>query len=557
MSAPDYIVGVKGSGFSARYFAKARNGHIIAMAANGGTEPTEAKANDSGWNTQTSSGLKDVLDAIWEQGKHIHFASGTFDFGYQFYSYIRGITDMEISGEGRGGTKVRNFSVGTQDREPFSCLGTHRTHLHDICYAAGGDAKGAGTLVDSSDAVDFDNCCDCVIERIGVIASRDRGIVLDGKDNKSATSDAIGPTTLTDTGAFIVDAWIGHRVVVNEDGHDHTLWITGNTTNVLTGALGWFPHEPTADALTYTIVGEARGNKIIKPYIDGTLVDVTPTACTAALGGAGSIEAGTYTYAVAFLDEDWRISRLGTPSAGVVGDGSHNIDLTDIPTGPTGTRARVIYRNQNGGDFSTLVFIFDNTTTTFEDDVTQAVIDTPHSDYVGGGGVYDSTIWGDGIELLGACGNSIDDPEVQHCGQRGINIIKGSGASGTKAKRNTVRGGVVANNVQHNVAITSCDNCKIIGVDSLNAGQARQEGSPVASDGVLVTTADGVTSEENIVALNQCIDDQGTATQRYGVNIHDTDCIKTIVANNQLLGNDSGALNDAGTSTVDDDNVKV
>jgi len=73
-------------------------------------------------------------------------------------------------------------------------------------------------------------------------------------DYEAGTSTAIGATALTRTGAgWATNRWVGYTVVVDEGGL-HSLVVTSNTADTLTGSAGWSPHEPTSEALAYTIL---------------------------------------------------------------------------------------------------------------------------------------------------------------------------------------------------------------------------------------------------------------------------------------------------------------
>lgn len=99
----------------------------------------------------------------------------------------------------------------------------------------------------------------------------------------------------------------------------------------------------------------------------------TPTACTAALAGAGAgnVENGTHSYKITF------VTASGESSGGVksnvitvvdkASDGQ--VSLTGIPTGPSSVTSRKIYRTAAGdtGNHKLVAEITDNTTTTYTD----------------------------------------------------------------------------------------------------------------------------------------------------------------------------------------------
>ncbi len=101
-----------------------------------------------------------------------------------------------------------------------------------------------------------------------------------------------------------------------------------------------------------------------------------PGAPTVADGGAGSIAAGTYYYKVSFVTANGETTG-GTLSSSVAIAASRQVSLTAVPTGPTGTTARRIYRCdiptsgtntcQTNGFLKVGSDIADNVTTTFTD----------------------------------------------------------------------------------------------------------------------------------------------------------------------------------------------
>lgn len=100
------------------------------------------------------------------------------------------------------------------------------------------------------------------------------------------------------------------------------------------------------------------------------------SACTDNLSGtgAGNVDNGSYTYVVSY------VSLLGEsgqgPASGGVTVTDKTVDgkvaLTAIPTGPAGTTARKIYRNNGSSGYLLLTTISDNVTTTYTDNTAQA-----------------------------------------------------------------------------------------------------------------------------------------------------------------------------------------
>jgi uncharacterized glyoxalase superfamily protein PhnB len=104
-----------------------------------------------------------------------------------------------------------------------------------------------------------------------------------------------------------------------------------------------------------------------------------PGAPTVAVNPTAGNLTGNYKYAVAFVTGYWKgpvgngtlqiqgNTGGGTPSASV-SPSAQQVNITNIPTGPTGTVARILYRTKaNGSTFYFLTQINDNTTTAYTD----------------------------------------------------------------------------------------------------------------------------------------------------------------------------------------------
>jgi len=92
-----------------------------------------------------------------------------------------------------------------------------------------------------------------------------------------------------------------------------------------------------------------------------------PAAPTAVVGAAGALT-GAYIYAVTFVTPSGETT-TGAPSA-VVNPAAQQVNLSVIPTGPSGTTQRKIYRTAAGGAAGTAKFLAtlnDNTTTVYVD----------------------------------------------------------------------------------------------------------------------------------------------------------------------------------------------
>jgi hypothetical protein len=93
-----------------------------------------------------------------------------------------------------------------------------------------------------------------------------------------------------------------------------------------------------------------------------------PSAPTVADGGAGSVGAGTYYYAVTYVTASGE-TNYGTASSGVTIAASHQVSITNIPTGTSGVvTARKIYRGtSSSGPFQLVSTINNNTATSTAD----------------------------------------------------------------------------------------------------------------------------------------------------------------------------------------------
>jgi hypothetical protein len=101
-----------------------------------------------------------------------------------------------------------------------------------------------------------------------------------------------------------------------------------------------------------------------------------PGAPTVALAAGTTMNIGAFKYVVTFVDANGGETVAGTPSATVTTTtGNQNVAVSGIPTGPTGTVKRNLYRTLTGGSVYYLVNIInDNTTTTFTDTFSDAAI---------------------------------------------------------------------------------------------------------------------------------------------------------------------------------------
>ncbi|PTA44496.1 DNRLRE domain-containing protein [Micromonospora sp. RP3T] len=145
---------------------------------------TYRAASDVTGETYTGS-LKTVLESAVVElnrlgGGTVRFEAGTFDFGAE-YMKLEGVRKVTFVGAGMYDTLIRNDNSSAGDTEPFNTKGWDGVVVRDLAVSAGGAFRS------TSDALDFDDGNNMVVERVRVTASRGRGIVFDGK-NQTWTS---------------------------------------------------------------------------------------------------------------------------------------------------------------------------------------------------------------------------------------------------------------------------------------------------------------------------------------------------------------------------------
>lgn len=112
------------------------------------------------------------------------------------------------------------------------------------------------------------------------------------------------------------------------------------------------------------------------------------TAPTVAQGVAGLVEAGEHRYAITFINNSPGYTNIvpgftagespAGPSTSVVLGAASEVNLTNIPLGPSGTTARKIYRSRIGEtELREVDTISDNTTTIYTDNIVDADLFRP------------------------------------------------------------------------------------------------------------------------------------------------------------------------------------
>jgi uncharacterized repeat protein (TIGR01451 family) len=158
-----------------------------------------------------------------------------------------------------------------------------------------------------------------------------------------------------------------------------------------------------------------------------------------------------------------------------------------------------------------------------------------------------SDIPSDGIELLASSRNHIEGCTITNVGGHGIQITKSSTTADQPNKKsddNVLVGNSIDNSGQDGINLNSGDRNEIRGNTILNSSD-----DVSGRDGIRLSSADAINCDDNIVSGNTSGDNQGTHTQRYGLNISSSLCNRTVVWQNTFFGNLNGDINDLGTDT--------
>jgi hypothetical protein len=283
---------------------------------------------------------------------------------------------------------------------------------------------------------------------LGLVATRDGSILnqldvtagtaylLQTADNtlqRKAIASSAGPlTTATPSTTYFLDlnpsgaynfatthsAVTGHLTIASctTDGSGNILVVTDarplNTT-LFSTALGQIqvPKFGSDGGMIYTDgLGTLNfNNNVLHASIDamGTMKTAEialPTVLTGTPVSGAGLGIGVYKYAVVFNSVNGA-SLPGAQATVTTTTGNQKVNLTAIPTGPTGIISRTIYRTAVGGtSLLLLTTISDNTTTTFTDTTADGSLGAAapvHSVMHGltirtAGGVRTASIYGDG-----------------------------------------------------------------------------------------------------------------------------------------------------------------
>ena len=132
---------------------------------------------------------------------------------------------------------------------------------------------------------------------------------------------------------------------------------------------------------TYPIIIDSSGNSVHQGQSQSQSLNYNssipgpstpPSAAIYSIDGVpqfGNLSAGTYNYKIQFVTADGNSSPSQAATV-TISSGSYKVNLTNIPIGPAGTTARIIYRTQaNGTAYKTLYTINENTSTTYIDNI--------------------------------------------------------------------------------------------------------------------------------------------------------------------------------------------
>ena len=132
----------------------------------------------------------------------------------------------------------------------------------------------------------------------------------------------------------------------------------------------------------YNLVTGAMSDQTVTFKTDVVLQSILSgsiAAPTLALATGTTLGIGSYSYFVTFVDgNSGETSQAnGTVASTTTTSGNQSVALSAIPTGPTGTVSRRIYRTKVGGSsYFLLATISDNTTTTYTDTIADASLPT-------------------------------------------------------------------------------------------------------------------------------------------------------------------------------------
>lgn len=160
----------------------------------GGGASWQAAAPSKTFNGTLKGVVQDAEDHLsGSGGGTISFPAGTYDLGSDYFKLenVRGVT---FQGAGRDLTIIKNVNNSASDTEPFNFSGAFNVTVKDLAVSAGGVARN------TSDAMDFDNGNNSLVQNVRITDSRGRGIIFDGKNEGwSSTGNRVSNCLISGT----------------------------------------------------------------------------------------------------------------------------------------------------------------------------------------------------------------------------------------------------------------------------------------------------------------------------------------------------------------------
>lgn len=397
----------------------------------------------------------------------------------------------------------------------------------------------------------------------------------------AANAPAAG-SVLAQTGRIAAGAWVSVNVsgYVTANGLvGFALTTTNDTAMKIASKEGTNPAElsvgpaPTTPspylisptgAGTYTAVSQTTGTTFT-----GTLKSVGQSAVTSLMGfGGGTVRfaAGDFDYGSEYL-ELRDVHDLVFEGAGTAATVIHNSNSSASDTEPFNLSGadRVTIRDLTvaaGGAARTTSDAIDfdkgNSSRVERVKITASrgrgiVFDGKNAGWTANGNsVVDCTISGaasHGIEFLASSNNTVSGCTITGVGGNGIAATKSSTSApqpNKKSSNNVIVGNTVDRAGQDGIVVTSSDGNQIR--DNVVTNSA----TVVAGrDGIRIQSTNSVTCDDNVVTGNSATDAAAPVTQKYGLNIANVLCSRTVVGPGQTFTpNLTGAIRDVGTGTV-------
>lgn len=162
-----------------------------------------------------------------------------------------------------------------------------------------------------------------------------------------------------------------------------------------------------------------------------------------------------------------------------------------------------------------------------------------------------SAVQGDGIEFLASSNNRVERCTITGVGGIGIQVNKSSTVAdqpNKKSNDNVIADNVIDEAGQDGISVISGDRNLITGNTVTNSANVT-----ASRDGIRITSADSIGCDDNTVSASTSIDNQATRTQKYGLNIANALCNRTIVGPvppNDFTPNLTGSIRNLGTGTI-------